>query len=126
MARKDIYKDAKGFDKHPENINRTGANRKLISTVNMDLEAKGITEASKADILGCYLRLIQLPLNDLKAMVEENSQPGLVRIVGKAILSGKGFEVIEKMLDRTIGTAAQVIEHKIDSKNITGITFDPE
>jgi len=95
----------KGFDKRPQNINRTGANRKTISKVNIDLEEAGATEASKKDITSCYLRLIQLTIPELKAKVKDSEQPALVIIVGKAILSGKGFDIIEKMLDRSIGRA---------------------
>lgn len=95
----------KGFDKRPQNINRTGANRKTISKVNIDLEEAGATEASKKDITSCYLRLIQLTIPELKAKVKDSEQPALISIVGKAILSGKGFDIIEKMLDRSIGRA---------------------
>jgi len=93
----------KGFDKRPQNINRTGKNRKTISTVNVELEKIGATEASKKDITSCYLRLIQLTIPELETIVKDANQPALIRIVGKAILSGKGFEIIEKMLDRTMG-----------------------
>ena len=111
-GRKDIYKDAKGFDKRPQDINKTGANRKTIATVNIELEKSGYTEATKIDIVSCYLRLIQIALPDIKKMVEDDSQPAMIRIVGKAILSGKGFEVIEKVLDRGIGKVEQGL--KID------------
>ena len=94
-----------GFQKNPQNINRTGANRKSIASVNVDLEANGYKAASKNDIIDCYLRLINIDLNELKVMVIDESQPAMIRIVGKAILSGKGFDVIEKVLDRGIGKA---------------------
>ena len=100
----------KGFDKRPENINRTGANRRLISTVNAELEERGYTEASKAEILSCYLRLIQLSMDELEAISKDKKEPGLVHVVAKAIVSGKGFEVIEKMLDRTIQKAVQPVD----------------
>jgi|SRR5574344_146727 hypothetical protein len=100
----------KGFDARPENINRTGANRKTISSVNKDLENIGIKEASRADIVSCYMRLIQLSIPELTRMVGDEKQPALIRIVGKAILSGKGFDVIEKVLDRGIGKSDQKIE----------------
>ena len=100
----------KGFDKRPENINRTGANRRLISTVNDELEAKGVTAATKGQITDCYLKLINLTMPDLQKIANDNAEPALVRIVAKAILSGKGFEVIEKMLDRTIQKAVQPVE----------------
>ncbi len=96
-------KDGNGFDKNPQNINKTGANRKSIATVNVDLEANGYKAASKQDIIDCYLRLINIDLKELGDMVKDDSQPAMIRIVGKAILSGKGFDVIEKVLDRGIG-----------------------
>lgn len=120
MGRKDIYKDAKGFDKNPQNINRTGLNRKLISSVNVNLENLGYKEATKNDIISCFLRLIQLTIPELESMVKDNSQPALVRIVGKEILSGKGFDAIEKILNRGIGTPTQNIEMKqIQDKDMT-------
>jgi len=109
MGRKDIYKDAKGFDKNPQNINRSGANRKSIAIVNKELEAKGYKAANKKDITDCYLRLINIDLPELTEMIKDKKQPAMVRIVGKAILSGKGFDIVEKMLDRGIGKAK---EHK--------------
>ena len=93
----------KGFDKRPQNINRSGANRKTISSVNLELEKIGATEANKKDITSCYLRLIQLTIPELENKVKDGTQPALIRIVGKAILSGKGFDIIEKMLDRSVG-----------------------
>ena len=105
MAKKVLNgnKDGNGFDKNPQNINRTGVNRKSIASVNIDLEANGYKAASKQDIVDCYLRLINIDLKELGKMVTGEDQPAMVRIVGKAILSGKGFDVIEKLLDRGIG-----------------------
>jgi len=95
--------NSNGFAKNKQNINRTGANRKTISSVNKELEEKGVKEATAKEIKGCYLRLINVDLEELKRMVVDEKQPAMIRVVGKAILSGKGFDVIEKMLDRTIG-----------------------
>jgi len=101
----------KGFDKRPENINRSGANRKTISSVNNDLEKEGYKEASKQDITSCYLRLIQIPITELKNMAQDDSPlPSMIRIVAKSILSGKGFDVIEKILDRGIGKAVNITD----------------
>jgi len=100
----------KGFDKRPENINRDGRPPRLISTVNEELEARGVTVANKATITDCYLRLVQLSMEELEAISKDKKEPGLVHVVAKAIVSGKGFEVIEKMLDRTIQKAIQPVE----------------
>jgi hypothetical protein len=109
MARKDIYKDAKGFDKNPQNINRTGANRKTVSAVNLELEKMGFIEATADDIRSCYLRLINIDIPEIQKMIASNEQPVLIRVVAKAIISGKGFDVIENMLNRSIGKAQQNI-----------------
>jgi len=88
-----------------------GRPRKLIGTVNKELEEKGVLEASKAEILSCYLRLVNLSIEELETIEADNTQPALIRIVSKNILSGKGFEIIEKMLDRGIGKAEQSVDH---------------
>ena len=108
-ARKDIYKLAKGFDKLPKNINRNGRPRKTINSVNKELEEQGIKPTTANEIKDIYLRLINMEMAELKKLVEDLKQPALIRIVGKKILSDKGFDIIDKMLDRAIGRAQQQI-----------------
>lgn len=108
-----------GFDKNPQNINRTGVNRKSIASVNVELEAKGIKAATKQDIIDCYLRLMNIDLPDLTEMIKDEKQPAMIRIVGKSILSGKGFDVIEKILDRGIGKPDNKTDITTNGKDIT-------
>lgn len=96
-----------GFQKNPQNINRKGRPRKMIADVIAELEKQGIKAATKSDILDIYMRLINMEIPELEQIVKDPTQPALVRIVGKNILSGKGFDTIEKMLDRSIGKAEQ-------------------
>ena len=96
-----------GFQKNPQNINRNGRPRKIISDVIAELEKQGIKAATKSEIQDIYLRLINMEIQELEQIVKDPTQPVLVRIVAKNILSGKGFDVIEKMLDRSIGKAEQ-------------------
>jgi len=103
-----------GFQKNPQNINKTGANRKTIAKVNIELQDKGYPEATKNDIISCYLRLIQVEIPQLTKLIESKEQPALIRIVGKAILSGKGFDVIERVLDRGIGKATNSLDVKVE------------
>ncbi len=112
MAKGDFgnKRNTNGFDKNKSNINTVGLNRKSIASVNLDLEANGYKAANKQDIIDCYLRLINIDLKELGKMVAEDTQPAMVRIVGKAILSGKGFDVIEKLLDRGIGKADSTLK----------------
>ena len=96
-----------GFQKNPQNINRKGRPRKMIADVIAELEKQGIKAATKPDIQDIYMRLINIEIPELEQIVKNTAQPVLVRIVGKNILSGKGFDIIEKMLDRSIGKAEQ-------------------
>ena len=96
-----------GFQKNPQNINRNGRPRKMIADVIAELEKQGIKAATKPDIQDIYMRLINVEIPELEQKVKDPTQPVLVRIVGKNVLSGKGFDIIEKMLDRSIGKAEQ-------------------
>ena len=109
MARKVLSgKDnVNGFQKNPQNINRNGRPRKMIADVIDELEKQGIKAATKPDIQDIYMRLINVEIPELEQIVKDQTQPVLVRIVGKNVLSGKGFDIIEKMLDRSIGKAEQ-------------------
>ncbi len=91
--------------------NPNGRPKKLLSSVNSELEIKGYKEATKQEILSCYLRLINTDIPEIEEMVKDKHQPALIRIVGKSILSGKGFDIVEKMLDRGIGKADQKVEN---------------
>lgn len=122
-ARKDIYKIAKGFDKLPKNINKNGRPRKTINSVNKELEEQGIKPTTANEIKDIYLRLVNMEMTELKALVEESKQPALIRIVGKKILSDKGFDIIEKMLDRSIGRAVQQMDVTSKGESISEIDY---
>ena len=93
-------------------MNPNGRPRKTISAVNVELEASGATEGNKTRynlVLPSFDSSCQFPELEAKG-VKDSQQPALVRIVGKAIISGKGFDVIEKVLDRGIGKPVNVTE----------------
>ena len=127
MARNKNLKEDSKSTRFPHNDPTLGGRpRKLIGTINTELEEAGVKEAQKGEILSCYLRLINLGIEELTAKQKDDSQPALIRIVSKSILSGKGFEIIEKMLDRGIGKSEQSIDHttKGESMNTpTPISF---
>ena len=51
-------------------------------------------------------------------MIADSEQPAMIRIVGKAIISGKGFDVIENMLNRSIGKATSHLDLTTDGEKI--------
>lgn len=90
--------------------NPNGRPKKGISYVNDQLSKEWYKPATRQDIEANYMAMIQLPQAKLKAFTEDKDKPMLVRIIAKAMLSGKGFDVIEKMLDRWIGKAKETLE----------------
>jgi len=96
--------------------NPNGSPRKLISDTIHELKEAGVKETSTVEIKAVYLMLVNLTIPEIEEKVKDPKNSALVRIVGKGILSGKGFEIIEKILDRTIGKSTQ---HTVQDINHT-------
>jgi hypothetical protein len=112
-----------GLQKNKKNINRKGRPRKLISDTIKKMEQDGIKETTVQEIKSVYLRLINHSKEDLQKVIDDKNQPALNCIVAQNIMSGKGFEVIDKMLDRAIGKATQSMDvttggDKINQNNL--------
>lgn len=72
-----------------------------MNAVNAELTKKGYEPARKSDIEAIYMQLVNLPQDMLEKLVKDKKQPMIVRIVIRNMLhSTKGFEILEKMLDR--------------------------
>lgn len=98
--------------------NPNGRPKKWIALVNQQLEKEGYSPASKADIETNYMSMLQLEEKKLKEVVNDPKQPMLIRIIAKNMLSWKGFDIIEKMLDRGIGKAKQTTDVEVKSTNL--------
>lgn len=104
--------------------NPNGAPRKLLSTINEELKQEGYERATQAHIIEAYEILVNLPEAKIKAIIADSDAPMLLRIVGKAMLSPKGTEMIEKILDRAHGKAKQQTDLTTGGKELqAGITF---
>lgn len=88
-----------------------GRPRKLVGQTVADLKDAGVTAVSKSEIETLYLTLINTTEEELKELLEDKNQPMLVRIVIKNVFAEKGFEIIEKMMDRTLGKPIQTNEN---------------
>lgn len=84
--------------------------RKWISAVNSELKEAWYEPATKADIEANYMSLLQLEESKLKEYLNNADKPMLIRIIAKNMLWGKGFEIIEKMLDRWVWKPIQSIQ----------------
>lgn len=105
------------LDKNKGNINKDGRPRKGISLVNEELKEKGYEPATKSDIETNYMALLQLWEDELKALEVDKTKPMLIRILVKNMLSGKGFDIIEKMLDRWIWKPKQTWDFTVKQPN---------
>jgi len=54
-------------------------------------------------------------------MLRKLDQPALVAVTAKAILSRRGFEIVEKMLDRGIGKAKESMDLNVQSESLIDV-----
>ncbi len=111
-------KTSNWFNKNPQNINRKWRPKKWVALINEELESKWYEPARKQDIEINYMHLVNLNEKELKALLADEKQPMIVRIIIKNMLSGKWFDIIEKMLDRAIWKPKQTTEEVWNKQNI--------
>ena len=100
----------KGFDKNPNNINRKGRPRRLVSSIIQDLKEKGIVQVKAIDIVEAFEMLFNLESKEIAEIANNDKNPYFIRRVAKEMLSGKGFDIIERMIDRVHGKPKQSTE----------------
>jgi hypothetical protein len=67
------------------------------------LKNKGYEPIKPIDVQNVCLFLLGLDIESLKKVIEDKNLPMIFRIVGRELLSEKGFEVVEKLLNRIYG-----------------------
>ena len=102
-----------GFDKNKGNI-VPWRPKKGIALCNEQLKEAWYEPATKQDIETNYMSILNLEESKLKEMVNDTTQPMLIRILIKNMLSWKWFDIVEKMLDRWIWKAVQKDEVKLE------------
>jgi hypothetical protein len=111
MANKNIGKEGKETRfKQGESGNPKGRPKKLVSTVIADLKAEGYEEVTADHIKQAYQLLIGLDRIKVAEIGNDKEHSMLMVVVSRAILANKGFEIIEKMLDRAHGKATNKTE----------------
>lgn len=109
--------NAKKFRKG-ESGNPDGRPPKLLSTITAELKSKGYERATANQVADAFETLMNVPQNELADMVKDEKAPMSLRIVGKAMLTAKGWEVLQAMLDRAHGRAKQQMDVTSDGKQI--------
>jgi len=76
---------------------------KLVASVLNELAEEGYEPLKSHQIKEVYLQLVTLPEDKLKDIVNDKEVGMIFRIIAKNVLGNKGFEIIERILDRAVG-----------------------
>lgn len=110
--------------------NPNGRPKKLISHINEELKLQGYDPVKNANIKDAYLTLIQLPYDEIKSIAnpkEKEDYPFLFKLVAKELIGKRGFEMLEKLLDRSLGKPTQKSDVTTKGKplNVSILNIDP-
>ena len=94
---------------------KNGRPKKLVSKILETLKEDGEL-VTRQLVQQTYQVLLSLTQEQLIKIAGDKTQPMINRIVSKEMLSKKGFEIIEKMLDRANGRPTQMHQQSIDMK----------
>ena len=95
--------------------NPNGRPPKMLTEINREMKDAGYERVSPSHVAEAYEMLLGMDEDNIRAMTNDTAQPYIIRVVGKMLLDkSKGFEAIERMLDRVHGKPKQVSEAKIE------------
>lgn len=98
-----------GFEANPQNINRKGRPKITVQALLSEIKKAGGKVLSRQDIKELYLSLLDYTEEELHKIIANKDVSMITRIVGKAMLEKRGFDIIERMLDRSVGKPTQVL-----------------
>ena len=78
-----------GFKQNPQNINRSGANRKSFSTINKSLKEQGIKELSKKELLESYSLIFNATEQELIKISTDASVPYALTVIIEQLTNKK-------------------------------------
>ena len=90
-----------------ETMNPNGRPRRTVRVILDEGEKQGIGRVSKEDVTHAYELVVNLTEDKMKHAMSDKDAPMLVRIVAKALLDKRGFDILETMLNRSQGKPAQ-------------------
>ena len=125
MAKKKNKLDNLKPYKKGESGNPNGRPKKLVTQILDSLKEEGEL-VTKQMVQQTYQVLMSLTQEQLTNIAKDVKQPMINRIVSKEMLSKKGFDIIERMLDRANGKATQEQTVKINREAMSDEQLDKE
>lgn len=118
-----------------ETMNPNGRPRRTLRVILDEWEKQGIGRVSKEDVKHAYELVVHLSEDKMKEIMNDKEAPMLIRIVAKALLTRRGFDILESVLDRAHGKAEQKMNvsettnvnemlDKLEGKNIDKETIE--
>lgn len=81
-----------------------------MTSILKELKDQGYERVGAATVVEAFENLMGLPEEKLKELLLNEKNPMSVRIVIKALLSAKGWEVLQAMFDRAHGKSLQQVD----------------
>jgi len=114
----------RGFDGNPDNINKSGANRKSFSAINETLKARGVEPLKKTQFVEAYTLIFNSTEEELKELAEDKEVPMVLRLIIMELSNKKTrAKALADYRDYMFGKALQQQEI-IVPKNIKSITLN--
>jgi hypothetical protein len=101
-------------------LNPKGPTPKILSTVVKELKQAGYTRVGPSAVLDAFETLLDVPEDVLRELVNDKTKPMSLRIVAKSMLTAKGWEVLQAMLDRAHGKAKQQMDLTTAGDKLSG------
>lgn len=122
MAKGDFgnKRNTAGFQKNPQNINRSGANRKSFATVNEALKKKGIQPLSKKELIEFYTLIFNATEDELKRIAEDKKTPFALKLILTELKDKTTrSKAIADLRNYMFGQATQEINHTVKARVLT-------
>ena len=109
--------------KKGERRNPKGRPKNFVDASLDELKAKGYEPITPGQVAGIYQTIVALSRDDMAKLAANDKAPMISRIIAKGILGNKGFDMIEKMLDRAQGRPTS--RNEVTGKDGGAIEFVP-
>ena len=98
----------KGMARKGDVLNPKGRPRNTIRTMIKEFEEAGLVVPSNEEMGKMYLYIATLNEEELKKLLNDKDLPMMTRIIARGILSKKGLDVVDKIVNRAYGSQQHI------------------